>query len=40
MLMTEEKPPVFRTWSGWYWLLMAVMGLQLLLYLAITRAFV
>jgi len=35
----EEKPPVFRTWQGWYWLVAGVMVFQLALYLAITLSF-
>jgi hypothetical protein len=35
----EDKPPVFRCWSGWYWLVFLVMVLQVLLYLFITRSF-
>jgi len=35
----EEKPPVFKTWSHWYWLVIAVMVVQVLLYFWITQAF-
>jgi hypothetical protein len=36
---SNYKPPVFRRWSGWYWLVFLVMVLQVLLYLFITRSF-
>lgn len=36
---TEEKPPVFKSWKGWYWLVMAVLFVQILLYLFITQSF-
>ncbi len=35
----NEKPPVFRSWKGWYWLVLALMGVQLALYLFITYSF-
>jgi len=36
----EEKPPVFKYWKGWYWLLMAVLAIQVIVYLIITQSFV
>jgi len=36
---TEEKPPVFKSWIGWYWLLMSVLVAQIIIYLMITRSF-
>jgi len=36
---TEERPPVFNSWKGWYWLVTFVMLLQLALYLLISRSF-
>ncbi len=36
---TEEKPPVFNSWKGWYWLVMLVLAAQVLLYFLITRSF-
>jgi len=35
----EEKPPMFRRWRGWYWLIMLVMTAQILLYMYITYLF-
>ena len=35
----NERPPVFRTWRGWYWLVIALMGAQVALYLLITLSF-
>lgn len=36
---TEEKPPVFKSWKGWYWLVMAALFFQILIYLFITQSF-
>lgn len=36
---TEEKPPAFNSWKGWYWLVMSVQAAQIILYLIITRSF-
>ncbi len=35
----ESKPPVFRRWSAWYWLVTGVMIAQLIIYLIITFSF-
>ncbi len=35
----QEKPPVFKSWKGWYWLLMAVLAIQIIVYLIITQSF-
>ena len=35
----EKKPPVFATWSGWYWLVALVMLAQLIIYLLISESF-
>lgn len=35
----EEKPPVFSTWKGWYWLVLLTMVVQVLIYLFVTRSF-
>lgn len=37
--MIEEKPPVFKTWRTWYWLVLAVMLAQVIFYFAITKSF-
>lgn len=37
--MSEEKPPVFQHWKGWYWLVILVMAAQVFLYLFITLSF-
>ncbi len=39
MTNLNEKPPVFSKWSGWYWLVMAVLLVQILVYYFITRSF-
>ena len=35
----NEKPPVFRQWSSWYWLLMIVLFSQVVAYSIITFLF-
>lgn len=35
----ESKPPIFSRWSGWYWLLMIVLAIQIVIYLFITTSF-
>ncbi|CAN5342823.1 hypothetical protein BH10BAC4_BH10BAC4_24320 [soil metagenome] len=35
----NEKPPVFRKWSSWYWLVMIVMIIQVIIYSLITFSF-
>jgi hypothetical protein len=39
--MSDEhgKPPVFRTWKGWYWLVMGIMLVQVFMYLWITYSY-
>lgn len=33
------KPPLFRTWTGWYVLILAVLVVQIILYRLLTVAF-
>jgi hypothetical protein len=35
----QEKPPVFKKWSGWYWLVTAITAIQFLIYFFITQSF-
>lgn len=35
----EERTPVFKRWSGWYWLVAAVLAFQIIIYTLITNAF-
>lgn len=35
----EEKPPVFNSWRTWYWLVLAVMLAQVVIYFVITKSF-
>lgn len=35
----DEKPPLFRKWSAWYWLVMGVLFVQIIVYFAITNSF-
>lgn len=37
--MIEEKPPVFKRWSSWYWLVLAVMAAQVILFAWLTFSF-
>jgi hypothetical protein len=39
MSAEHGKPPVFRTWKGWYWLVMGTMLAQLFMYLWITYSY-
>lgn len=32
----QEKPPVFKSWSGWYWLVAGVLLIQIIIYYTIT----
>jgi len=34
-----EKPPVFRRWSSWYWLVLLAALAQIILYSIITFSF-
>jgi hypothetical protein len=38
-MQNEEKPPVFNSWKGWYWLLMIVLSIQIIAYFIITQSF-
>lgn len=38
--MDEEKPPVFRSWSHWYWLLMGMLAIEIILFYWLSQAFV
>lgn len=35
----DEEPPVFKSWNGWYWLVVLVLALQILAFYLITRSF-
>jgi len=35
----QEKPPVFSSWKGWYWLVMSVAVVQIVVYYLITHSF-
>lgn len=35
----QERPPVFRKWKGWYWLVMLVLFAQIIIYTLITNSF-
>ncbi len=35
----EQKPPLFKTWSSWYWLVLSVMVIQVLFFFWLTQVF-
>jgi hypothetical protein len=35
----HDQPPVFKTWRGWYWLVLGFTALQFVIYYLITIAF-
>jgi hypothetical protein len=37
--MSDQKPPIFKSWSSWYWLVLAVMAAQVLIFFLVTRIF-
>jgi hypothetical protein len=37
--MKEEKPPLFKTWRAWYYVVLGAMLIQVLFYFLITKAF-
>ncbi len=34
-----ERPPVFKQWRHWYWLVLGTMALQVILYALLTLSF-
>jgi hypothetical protein len=36
---TEDRPPLFKSWKGWYILVLGVLVVQVILYYWITRVF-
>ena len=34
-----DKPPVFKSWTGWYALILAVLVVQVIIYYVLTLAF-
>lgn len=35
----EEKPPLFKSWNAWYWLVLGAMFLQVIFYSFIAQFF-
>ena len=35
----QEKPPVFKNWKDWYWLVLGVTLVQFVIYFLITQSF-
>ncbi len=38
-MIDEEKPPLFRTWRGWYLALIVALLAQIIFYYWLTRLF-
>ncbi|WP_262898624.1 hypothetical protein [Dawidia soli] len=36
---TPDRPPVFKHWRTWYWLVLGVLAIQILVYSWLTRLF-
>jgi len=34
-----QRPPVFKSWKGWYWLVLFVLVVQIIVYTLITNSF-
>lgn len=37
--LQNEKPPIFKSWTTWYALVIGVMVFQVIIYLIVTRIF-
>jgi hypothetical protein len=37
--MSEDQPPLFRSWNSWYKLVLAIMLIQVVVYFLITKSF-
>ncbi len=37
--MMEEKPPFFKTWKAWYYLVLSALLAQVIFFLLITNVF-
>lgn len=35
----EDRPPVFESWKGWYWLVISVLVVQIIFYTWISNSF-
>jgi len=35
----QERPPVFKKWRGWYWLVISVLVIQIIIYSLISNSF-
>lgn len=35
----DQKPPLFKTWNSWYWLVLGVMAAQVILFFWLTQVF-
>lgn len=37
--MQDDQPPVFKKWSQWYWLILAALAIEVLLFSWLTFSF-
>ncbi len=35
----KEQPPLFRTWKGWYWLVVIFLAIEIVLFYFFTNHF-
>ena len=35
----QDRPPVFKKWKGWYWLVILILAVQIVIYTLITNSF-
>lgn len=35
----QERPPIFKNWNSWYWIVIAFMLIQVIVYIGITQSF-
>jgi len=35
----QENPPIFKKWSHWYWLLLAFLVVQIIVFLSLANSF-
>jgi Mg2+ and Co2+ transporter CorA len=38
-MIDDQKPPLFKNWSSWYWIVLTVMLVQVIVFLWLTNSF-
>ncbi|MEY4929408.1 MAG: hypothetical protein RI909_132 [Bacteroidota bacterium] len=38
-MIDEQKPPLFKNWSSWYWIVLGVMLVQVVIFFWLTNLF-